>query len=84
MARGPTTTFEPGDEPNRCCAKAKSTQQRCGKTVVPGRRVCRLHGGLGGAPPTNGRYSKGLGRFREAYQTARSDPSLLDQPRTRR
>jgi len=78
MARKPSTTFEPGDEPNRCCAKAKSTQARCGKTVVPGRRVCRLHGGLGGAPPKHGRYSKGLGRFREAYQEARADPSLLD------
>ena len=78
MARQSSTTFEPGDEPNRCCAKAKSTQLRCGKTVVPGRRVCRLHGGLGGAPPKHGRYSKGLGRFREAYQEARADPSLLD------
>ena len=26
----------------------------------------------------HGRYSKGLGRFREAYQEARQDPSLLD------
>jgi len=78
MARKPSTTFEPGDEPNRCCAKAKSTGQRCGKPVVPGRRVCRVHGGLGGAPPTHGRYAKGLGRFREAYQDARQDPSLLD------
>jgi len=40
--------------------------------------VCRIHGGLGGAPPTTGRYSKSLGRFREAYEEARSDPSLLD------
>ena len=67
MARKPSTTFEPGDEPGRCCAKAKSTQQRCGLPVVPGRRVCRLHGGLGGAHPKHGRYAKGLGRFREAY-----------------
>jgi hypothetical protein len=78
MARGPSTTFEPGDEPGRCCAKAKSTGNRCGLPVVPGRRVCRIHGGLGGAPPKHGRYSKGLGRFREAYQEARQDPSLLD------
>jgi len=78
MPRGPSTTFEPGDEPNRCCAKAKSTGLRCGKGVVPGRRVCRIHGGLGGRPPIHGRYSQGLGRFREAYQEARSDPSLLD------
>lgn len=78
MARGSQTTFEPGDEPRRCCAKAKSTGNRCGLWVVPGRRVCRIHGGLGGAPPKHGRYSKGLGRFREAYQEARNDPSLLD------
>jgi len=78
MPRKPSTTFEPGDEPHRCCAKAKSTQKRCGLRVVPGRRVCRIHGGLGGAPPKHGRYSKGLGRFREAYQEARQDPSLLD------
>ncbi len=78
MARKPSTTFEPGDEPGRCCAKAKSTGNRCGNPVVPGRRVCRNHGGLGGAPPKHGRYSKALGRFRDAYQEARSDPSLLD------
>lgn len=78
MPRKPSTTYEPGDEPGRCCAKAKSHGGRCGKTVVPGRRVCRIHGGLGGAPPKNGRYSKSLGRFREAYEDARRDPSLLD------
>ena len=78
MARKSSTTFEPGDEPNRCCAKAKSTQARCGKPIVPGRRVRRLHGGLGGAPIKHGRYAKGLGRFREAYQEARQDESLLD------
>ena len=78
MARKPSTTFEPGDEPNRCCAKAKSTGKRCGKPVVPGRRVCRIHGGLGGAPVKHGRYSKSVGRFKEAYQEARNDPSLLD------
>jgi hypothetical protein len=78
MARKPSTTFEPGDEPGRCCAKAKHSQRRCRLPVVPGRRVCRLHGGLGGRPPTTGRYSKGLGRFREAYQEARQDPALLD------
>jgi len=78
MARQSGATFDPGDEPDRCCAKAKSTGKRCGKGVVPGRRVCRLHGGLGGRPPSNGRYSEGLGRFREAYQRARDDPALMD------
>ena len=78
MARKSTTTYEPGDEPWRCCAKSKTTQKRCGQRVVAGRRVCRYHGGLAGAPPTHGRYSKALGRFREAYELARNDPSLLD------
>lgn len=82
MPRNPTTTFEPGDEPLRCCAKAKSTGGRCSKPIVPGRRVCRIHGGLGGAPVKHGRYAKGIGRFREAYQDARSDPTLLDLKET--
>lgn len=78
MPRNPTTTYEPGDEPNRCCAKSKGSGERCKKPVVPGRRVCRLHGGLGGRPVEHGRYSQGLGRFREAYQASLSDPGLLD------
>ena len=78
MGRKSQCTFEPGDEPWRCCAKSKTTQKRCGQRVVPGRRVCRYHGGLGGTPPTHGRYSQALGRFREAYEEARNDPSLLD------
>jgi len=77
-AKRSTTTYEPGDEPNRCCAKSKQAQRRCKRSVVPGRRVCRYHGGLGGRPPIHGRYSTVLGHFREAYQAARSDPSLMD------
>lgn len=78
MPRKPSTTYEPGDEPNRCCAKSKTSGERCKKPVVPGRRVCRLHGGLGGRPVEHGRYSQGLGRFREAYQASLSDPGLMD------
>jgi hypothetical protein len=78
MGRKSQCTFEPGDEPWRCCAKSKTTQKRCGQRVVPARRVCRYHGGLAGAPPIHGRYSQALGRFREAYEQARNDPSLLD------
>lgn len=78
MARKSTTTYEPGDEPNRCCAKSKTTGERCKRTVVPGRRVCRYHGGLGGRPPIHGRYATCLGHFREAYQASRNDPSLTD------
>jgi len=78
MTRPSQCTFEPGDEPKRCCAKAKSTQLRCGNPVVPRRRVCRIHGGLAGVLPKHGRYSKGLGRFREAYEESLQDSSLLD------
>lgn len=46
--------------------------------MVPGRRVCRIHGGHAGGYPKHGRYSMALGRFREAYEHARQDPSLLD------
>ena len=65
-------------QPDRCTAQSKTTKQRCTKTVVPGRSVCRFHGGLGGRPIIHGRYSKSLGRLREAYEEARSDPGLLD------
>lgn len=65
-------------QPDRCTAQSKTTGKRCTKTVVPGRSVCRFHGGLGGRPIIHGRYSKSLGRLREAYEEARSDPGLLD------
>ena len=74
-----TTTYEPGDEPWRCCAKSKTSGGRCGQHAVQGRRVCRYHGGNSpGGKIKHGRYAKGLGRFREAYQSALNDPSLLD------
>lgn len=71
-------TYDEDGEPNRCRAKSKSSGERCTKTVVPGRTVCRYHGGLGGRPPSHGRYSLALGRFREAYESSLEDPSLLD------
>lgn len=40
---------------------------------------CKLHGGLStGRPITSGRYSGRLGRFREAYEEALGNKSLLD------
>lgn len=76
--KGSGPSFEPGDEPWRCCAKNREGN-RCGRRVVTGRRVCRLHGGASpGAPIKHGRYSKSLGRFREAYEEAKNDPSLMD------
>jgi len=65
-------------QPNRCTAKSKTAQARCTKTVVPGRAVCRYHGGLGGRPITHGRYSKVLGTLRGAYEESRSDPTLME------
>ncbi len=65
-------------EPDRCTAHAKQTGARCTKPVVPGRSVCRYHGGLGGRPIVHGRYSKSLGSLRAAYEESRNDPTLLE------
>ena len=70
--------FPVDGEPDRCTAMSKTTRERCTKPVVPGRSVCRYHGGLGGRPIVHGRYSKSLGRLREAYEEARADPALLE------
>lgn len=41
--------------------------------------MCRLHGGASpGGAIKHGRYSKRLGRFREAYEEAKNDPALMD------
>lgn len=39
----------------RCMAKSKQTGEQCKNTCVPGKRVCRFHGGLssGGGAPKN-------------------------------
>jgi hypothetical protein len=80
-----SATFDDGDEPERCRARAKSGSgpngepKRCGQKKVPGYQVCRYHGAGGGRPIKHGRYSARLGRFREAYQEALdSGESLLD------
>ena len=78
MARKSKATYEVDGEPLRCRAKSKTAQRRCRRSVVPGRSVCRYHGGLGGRPIEHGRYSKALGRFRGAYLEARDDPTLMD------
>ena len=78
MANKPTVTFEDDGEPLRCRAKSKQHGGRCKKTKVPGRTVCRYHGGNAGRPIVHGRRSKALGRFREAYNEARDDPGLMD------
>lgn len=35
----------------RCTARSKQTGERCKNTAVPGKTVCRFHGGLSSGPP---------------------------------
>lgn len=68
----------------RCTAKSKRTGQQCKAFAVPGRSVCRHHGGKtpqGRALPqtTHGRYSKHLPtRMLASYEQAQHDPELLN------
>ncbi|MCA9629365.1 MAG: hypothetical protein KC766_16940 [Myxococcales bacterium] len=67
-----------------CGAKVRSKPgSLCGnfQHLSPNGR-CRNHGGLGGRPPTTGRWAKSLGRFGESYMAAKEDPELLDLSRT--
>jgi len=45
----------------RCRARCKHTKQRCRGPAMKGRKVCRMHGGKGGAPKgeRNGNYRHG-------------------------
>lgn len=61
------------------CGAKRRNGTPCGKWACKGKRRCRLHGGVGdGGPIKHGRYSKHLGRIREAYQAALEDRTLLD------
>jgi hypothetical protein len=72
-------TYAEDDEPFRCRAMSKQNDRRCKQHVVKGKRVCHYHGGHNpGGPIKHGRYSKTMGRFREAYEDSKNDPSLLD------
>jgi len=71
-------SFPVDGQPDRCTAKSRQTGNRCTKTVVKGRAVCRYHGGLGGRPIIHGRYSKAMGSLREAYEEAMNDPTLME------
>lgn len=67
-----------------CGAKVRSKPgSLCGnfQHLSPNGR-CRNHGGLGGRPPSGGRWAKSLGRFGESYMAAKEDPELLDLSRT--
>jgi len=45
----------------RCKAHCRKTKRKCGQPAIRGRKVCRLHGGNGGAPQgkRNGSYIHG-------------------------
>ncbi|RWX70538.1 hypothetical protein EN780_03055 [Mesorhizobium sp. M4B.F.Ca.ET.089.01.1.1] len=74
----------------RCTATSKRTGVGCKAPAERGKRVCRFHGGRGGAPrgPAHGMYKHG--RFtREAVTARRAVKALLltvaafkDSPRT--
>jgi len=78
-ARGLTTaTFGDEGEPERCRARSKQSGGRCKQPKVPGKQVCRFHGGLSPGPtPTHGRYSTRLGRFRHIYEQALAEGDKL-------
>lgn len=71
------------NDSRRCCAKSKQTGQRCGCWAVPGKKVCRFHGGrtpTGTASPhfKTGRYCRYLpDNLAAKYEEGRRDPELL-------
>jgi len=67
--------------PDRGIPHEASGTRRCSQRGINRRnKRCRKHGGTSraGAPISNGRYSKALGRFREFYEGARVDERLAD------
>jgi hypothetical protein len=64
-----------------CGAKVRPSRGGgpCKSTFLGHNGRCRMHGGTSvGGPLKHGRYSKSLGRFREAYEASRADASLTD------
>lgn len=67
----------------QCTAKSKTTGKRCKKQAVPGKKVCRYHGGASKSGALAGaarslRYSKVIpSRMLERYLEAERDPQLL-------
>jgi hypothetical protein len=69
----------------KCRAKSKRTKQACGANAVTGRELCYHHGGRSLAGIAHPNYKDGRAsrymlplRMRDDYQTALSDPKLLD------
>lgn len=82
--RSTTYTGKPGTV--RCRARSKRAlargldgeDARCKNEAEPGYTVCYFHGAGGGRPIVHGRYSKSMGKLRQAYETALADPELLN------
>jgi len=71
------------EENPRCSARSKGSGDQCRLPALPGRTVCRFHGGKsprGVASPSfkHGRYSRSLtGTLAARYHEATTDPELL-------
>lgn len=60
------------------CTAHKTNGEPCKAPAMKGKRVCRVHGGKGGRPPTHARYSKSLpADLAERYEYFKSDPEIL-------
>jgi hypothetical protein len=68
-------------EEKRCHGKNREGN-RCGKPIVPGRKYCRLHGGMAAVGTANGAYKTGKyskyfpEQLREKYHEFLRDPDL--------
>lgn len=61
----------------RCAAKCKRTGERCRGPAMRGKRVCRSHGGKGGARKGNRNALKHGRRSRGAIAEAREATTVL-------
>lgn len=60
------------------CTAHKTNGEPCKAPAMKGKRVCRVHGGKGGRPPTHARYSKSLpADLAERYEYFKTDPDIL-------
>ena len=73
----------------RCHARSRRTLNQCRNAAMKGKRVCRHHGGLAGAPKGNrnalkhGRYTaEAIALRREFRELMRQASAILDQMAT--
>ena len=64
-------TFKPFDARDKRCQAANRRKTRCGCKAVPGKRVCRLHGGLSTGPRTPEGRAKVVANLRAYWQRYR-------------